>query len=169
MQVDYTRKLTWNKVGRQFFAKAKAYAQRAQEEKHAVEEEMIKETRTVEKRSFNKEIGRVVVVKELPSAKKWNEDVENEFFERMATKLTERDQKLKTLTTQIESESCTFKPKISTRRSSLDSDEEDEDDENNAVYQRFIRRVDEDIAERRVKNPERFATKRVYEINRFKT
>jgi hypothetical protein len=109
----------------------------------------------------------------LPEKLKWTEVMEKEFFERTALKLQEREKKNKELAGTLQNETCSFKPRIASHRgrdrNSMDSDEEDDDDgEARAIYQRFIRRVDEDIVQRRIKNPERFATKRVYDTSQFK-
>jgi hypothetical protein len=170
--VDYARKLTWNKVGKQFFEKAKVCANKAANERCKIREEVIEDLRMVEKQVFDKQLGKIVTTRTMPEKLVWNDDIENEFFERMATKLVVREKKNKELGQKLESESYTFKPYIASARNRDNLDSEDDDDEaggsNRAIYQRFIHRVDEDIAERRIKNPERFGTKRVYEISKFK-
>lgn len=170
LQVDYVPKLTWNKVGRHFLKKTKEFQMKAAEEKEKLHKEVMEEVKMVEKRYYDKQLGRIVSVRTLPDKRVWNENVEHEFFDRLSTKLTERDKKIKELSQKLEGETCTFKPIIASHRNrdKLDSDDDDDEATGKAIFQRFIHRVDEDIAERRIKNPERFGTKRVYETSKFK-
>ena len=144
--------------------KTKESQRKGAEEKERIRKEVLEESKMVEKRVFDKEKGKTVVVVEKIESLTWNESMENDFFDRMAAKLVAREKKKKQMEEKIVCENYPFKPQISSSSSKINeklAEDEEEDDEGATKFEKFLKRVDEDLENRVQSNPQKYAKKKV--------
>ena len=79
---------------------------------------------------------------------------EDKFFQRLNEQLASREQSVKQIDAEVYGSTCTFKPTI-TRRKGEEPDTFDSDDENEK-FEKFLRRVDDDLEIRREKMPQKY-------------
>ena len=104
--------------------------------------------------------GKTVTYKEYPKQAVLTPQEEQEFFDRIDEMMRRREEKVKALDEQLAQEKCPFKPTISSksRKKSNESDEESSEDEEEGSnpVQAFLKRYNEDLEERRGKNPGKY-------------
>ena len=144
--------------------KTKECQRKAAEEKEKIRKEVIEESKMIERRVYDKEKGKTIVVVEKVEPMTWNEDVENDFFDRMATKLAAREKNKKQLEEQIMHANYPFKPEISSSSNKINEkldEDESVDEEGLTKFDKFLKRVDEDLENRILSNPQKYAKKKV--------
>lgn len=136
-------------MSKNFFHKEKEYTQQLASRRAKLKAELTAaERRARERRRFDRATGKVVVVHEGGArGVVWNDETRAAFFERMEAGLQRREEALGRLDTELYS---------SLGRLTIDrkrgEGEEDEDDPVAA----FLKRVDDDIEERRASQPHKF-------------
>ncbi len=149
--VEYKPRLTWSQVGNKFFARTAKNAEISQTK----QEELVKhieDMRQPQKTHFDPKTGKVVTSSAPANRKKWTSTTKEAFFERMG----EHEEKAARNLQKIEDDSfgkqCTFMPTTGKKRDG------DDDDENSGVVA-FLRRLDEEAEERKLKMPHLFSEK----------
>lgn len=117
------------------------------------------EFKCVHRKELDPATGKTITYKEYPKQTVLTPQEEQEFFDRIDEMMRRREEKVKALDDKLAQEKCPFKPTISSksRKNTNESDEESEEEEEGAnPVQAFLRRYNEDLEDRRGKNPGKY-------------
>lgn len=157
---DFHLQVSWGKVGRRFFRTNLEYSQKVAEKKQQLRQTLENEFKCVTRTELDPATGKTVTYKEYPKQVVLTPQEEQEFFDRIDEMMRRREEKVKALDEQLAQEKCPFKPTISSksRKKSNESDEEssEDDEEGSNPVQAFLRRYNEDLEDRRSKNPGKY-------------
>lgn len=150
-------------MGKKFLDNTKKFAEEAAESKVKIREEVIRESKQVERRKFDKSTGTVRTVVEEQPELQFDDEMEKEFFDRMEKKMAEREKKKTQLAEELTAAKCPFKPVIvSKKKKDLDFEEDDMDED---PGQAFLKRMEDDIEDRRRSHPEKYVEKKPVQSN----
>ena len=160
-KVEYCHAVDWAKISKAFFRKGHEYAQRSQEHRARIAQEVEEQT-YVTRKFVDRETGSIVESKQ-PLKQKITAAEESEFFARMEEKLRRRESKLQQMEKE-KLESCTFQPSVNislNTRSEYDSYKDDnvydeEEERRRDPVQSFLNRYQEDMYYRKERFPDKF-------------
>jgi hypothetical protein len=148
--VEYKPKLTWGQVGKRFLTRTSE----EQAQSQAKKEELVKKIEELEQpvlQKFDPKLGRVVTVAAPKNKKKWTDNTKVEFFDRMDEHKATALKNLQKIEDESFGMQCTFMPETGAKR--------DEEDEENTGIHAFLRRLDEEMEEKKEKSPHLFSDK----------
>eukprot|EP01039_Chlorochromonas_danica_P003743 gene3743-4092_t len=155
--VEYCNALTWAKVRNRFWKKCNDYAKRVNQHREEILQQIEDDFLYTVKKVVNEE-GKVVEIK-TPRRRVLTSFEEEEFFERIESKLALKKERLQQLEKEIYEEKCTFHPSVKEYKDPSRYEEDDlstySDDDKNVV-QAFLTRYEEDMAHRREVMPQRY-------------